>query len=81
MPYAARCVCSLQSRDQHSATPWTVAHKTPLCRGFSRQEYWSGLPSPPAGDLPRLSSIAADSAPLHHLGSPMFPERKTKSTK
>ena len=34
------------------ATPWTVAHKAPLFLGFSRQEYWSGLPRPPPGDLP-----------------------------
>ena len=27
-------------------TPWTVAHQAPLCMGFSRQEYWSGLPFP-----------------------------------
>ena len=33
-------------------TPWTVAHQAPLPMGFSRQEYWSGLPSPPPGDLP-----------------------------
>ena len=33
------------------ATPWTVAHQAPLSMGFSRQEYWSGLPSPPPGDL------------------------------
>ena len=26
------------------ATPWTAAHQAPLCTGFSRQEYWSGLP-------------------------------------
>ena len=34
------------------ATPWTVAHQAPLSMGFSRQEYWSGLPFPPPGDLP-----------------------------
>ena len=34
------------------ATPWTVAYQAPLSTGFSRQEYWSGLPFPPAGDLP-----------------------------
>ena len=28
------------------ATPWTAAHKAPLSMGFSRQEYWSGVPSP-----------------------------------
>ena len=32
--------------------PWTVVHQTPLSMGFSRQEYWSGLPFPSAGDLP-----------------------------
>ena len=34
------------------ATLWTVAHQAPLCMGFSRQEYWSGLPCPPSGKLP-----------------------------
>ena len=33
-------------------TLWTVAHQAPLSMGFSRQEYWSGLPWPPPGDLP-----------------------------
>ena len=33
-------------------TPWTVAHQAPLSVGFSSQEYWSGLPFPPPGDLP-----------------------------
>ena len=31
---------------------WIVAHQIPLSMGFSRQEYWSGLPCPPLGDLP-----------------------------
>ena len=31
---------------------WTVAHQAPLFMGFSRQEYWSGLPCPSSGDLP-----------------------------
>ena len=34
------------------ATPWTIAHQAPLSMGFSRQEYWSGLPCPSPGDLP-----------------------------
>ena len=34
------------------ATPWTVAHHAPLSMGFPRQEYWSGVPFPPPGDLP-----------------------------
>ena len=33
------------------ATPWTVAYQAPLSMGFSRQEYWSGLPFPSPGDL------------------------------
>ena len=33
-------------------TPWTVAVQAPLSMGFSKQEYWSGLPCPPPGDLP-----------------------------
>ena len=33
-------------------TPWTVAHQAPLSMGFSRKEYWRGLPFPPPGDLP-----------------------------
>ena len=34
------------------ATPWTVACQAPLSMGFSRQDYWSGLPFPSSGDLP-----------------------------
>ena len=33
-------------------TPWTIAHQAPQSLGFSRQEYCSGLPSPPPGDFP-----------------------------
>ena len=54
-------------------TPWTVAHKAPLSMGFSRQEYWSGLPFPPSEDLPEpgiepSSPALADFLPLSHLG-------------
>ena len=41
--------CSVMS---DSATSWTVAHQAPLSMGLPRQEYWSGLPFPPPGDLP-----------------------------
>ena len=44
------CAWSL-SRVWLFATPWTVAHQAPLSMGFSRHEYWSGLPFP-SGDLP-----------------------------
>jgi len=33
-------------------TPWIVDHQASLSMGFSRQEYWTGLPCPPPGDLP-----------------------------
>ena len=45
------CACVL-SPVQLFATLWTVAHQVPLSMGFSRQEYWSGLPFPPSEDLP-----------------------------
>ena len=34
------------------ASPWTIAYQAPPSMGFSRQEYWSGLPFPSPGDLP-----------------------------
>ena len=46
------CVLSCFSCVWPFATPWTVAHQDPLSMGLSRQEYWSGLPWPPSGDLP-----------------------------
>ena len=42
----------LLSPVQLFATPWTVAHQAPPSMGFSKQEYWSGLPFPSPGDLP-----------------------------
>ena len=42
----------LPTRVRLSATPWTVVHLAPPSTGFSRQEYWSGLPLPSRGDLP-----------------------------
>ena len=48
------------------ATLWTVAHWAPLSMGFSRQEYWSGLPCLPPGDLlnPRIEPMSLISAAL-----------------
>ena len=40
------------SRGRLFVTLWTVTHQVPLLMGFSRQEYWSGLPFPSPGDLP-----------------------------
>ena len=44
------------SHVQLSSTPWTVAYWVPRSMGFSRQEYWSGLPFPSPGDLPNQGS-------------------------
>ena len=42
----------LLSRVRLFVTPWTVAYQAPPSMGFSRQEYWSGLPFPSPGELP-----------------------------
>ena len=55
------CVCVSHLVVSDSAIPGTVAHQAPLSMGFSRQEYWSGWPFPPPGDLPYH---------LNHQGSP-----------
>ena len=52
--YIYACVLSLFSRDQLSVMLWTIAHQALLSMGFSRKDYWSGLPCPPPGDLPNL---------------------------
>ena len=44
-------VCSGSRRVRLFATTWTAAHQAPLSTGFSRQEYWRGLPFPSPGDL------------------------------
>ena len=44
-------------------TPWTVAGQAPLSMGFSRQEYWSGLPFPPPGDVPSPGELLATEPP------------------
>ena len=52
------------------------AHRAPLSMGFTRQEYWSGLPCPPPGDLPNLGTeprsppVQGDSLSSSHHGSP-----------
>ena len=45
-------ILSELSRVRLFATPWTIAYQAPPSMGFSRQEYWSGLPFPSPGDLP-----------------------------
>ena len=62
-----RCVCMLSHFIcvQLFATLWTVARQAPLSMGFSRQEYCSGLPWPPSGDLPNPGIEPASLISLH----------------
>ena len=73
------CLLSHFSHVRLFTISWTVAQQAPLSVGFSRQEYWSGLPCPPPGDLPDpeiepgsppTSALQVDSLPLSHQGSP-----------
>ena len=50
--YLKVCVRAKWLQSQFFVTLWTVAHQAPLSMGFSRQEFWSGLPCPPPVDLP-----------------------------
>ena len=62
----------LLSRVWLFATPWTIAYQDPQSMGFSRQEYWSGLPFPSPGDLPDPSLPHCKQTLYHlsHQGSP-----------
>ena len=66
------------SRVQLFATPWTVAYHAPPSVGFSRQEYWSGLPFPSPGDLPN-PGIEPGSPALQADALPSEPQGKTAS--
>ena len=68
----------LLSRVRLFATPCTAAHQAALSMGFSRQEYWSGLPFPPLRDVPypgiepRSPALQADALASEPPGSPLF---------
>ena len=68
--------CLVAKSCQTLVTPWTVARQAPLSVGFSRQEYWSGLPFPSPGDLPDPGiepgspALQADSLPSEPPGKP-----------
>ena len=80
LAFSSECVCAKSlSHVQLFATPWTVARQVPLCKGFSRQEYWRVLPFSPPGDLlnpgiepesPAAPALQANYLPLRHQGSP-----------
>ena len=69
------CVQSLSCVQVFEAL-WTIACQAPLSMGVSRQEYWSGLPCPPLGDLPNPGvkpmspALWEDSLPLSHQRRP-----------
>ena len=74
-------------------TLWTIAHQAPLYMGFSRQEYWSGLPFSSPGDLPdpgiepRSPALQADALNSEPPGKPkimkgsLFPTRGAEGVK
>ena len=78
--YIHVCVCcAVASVVSDSATPWAVALQAPLSMGFSKQQYWSGLPCPPPGALlkPGIKPTSLVSCTgrrvlyhKHHQGSP-----------
>ena len=67
--------CQVSSVVSNSVTLWATAHQAPLSMGFSRQEYWVGLPCPPPGDLPNPGvepgspTLQADSLPSEPPGT------------
>ena len=78
------------SRVRLFVTPLTVAHQDPLSMAFSTQEYQSGLPFPPPGDLPdpgiepgspASSESQADSLPLSHWGEKLMNDAYSLITK
>ena len=68
-----------------SATPWTVPYLVSVSMGFSRQEYWSGLPFPSPGYLPdpgvkpRSAALPADSLLSQPPGKPVNTKALGKS--
>ena len=75
IPYKVKSL----SRVRLFATPWTAAYQVPPPKGFSRQEYCSGLPFPSPGDLPdpgtepRSPALQADALPSEPPGKSGFP--------
>ena len=77
------CMLSCFGHVHLFAAHWTIACQASLFMGFSRQEYWSGLPCPPPGDLPdpgikltplRSPAVAGGfSLPLGPPGKPLAP--------
>ena len=82
------CVCHVLSHVWLCTTPWTMAHQARLSMGFSRQEYWSGLPLLPPGNLahpgiepmsPVCFALQMDSLHTESLEKPLWWSRITLS--
>ena len=80
--FALGMLVKLLSRVRLSATPWTVAYQAPPSMGFSKQEYWSGLPFPSPGDFPDLGieprspTLRADALPSKLPGKACLKRKK-----
>ena len=76
LPYSGTKVPKLLSHVRLFAIAWTVVYQASLSMGFSRQEYWSGLPFPSPGDLPdpgikpRSPALQADALPSEPVEKP-----------
>ena len=74
------------SRVRLFASPWTVVYQAPPSMGFSRQEFWSGLPFPSPGDLPypgiepRSPALQADALTTEPPGKPQSHYEKSLHT-
>ena len=84
-PYSNKVKVKSLSRVRLFATPWTVActrfllHQAPPSMGFSRQEYWSGLPFPSPGNLPTQGpnpDVPHCRGTLYHLSHQGSPKKK-----
>ena len=71
------CILSHFSYVRLVCNPWTVACQAPLSMGFSKQEYWRGLPCLPPGDLPipGIKPASPASPTLQEDSSPLEPLR------
>ena len=74
-------MCQSLSPVQLFGTSWAIAHQVPLSMGFSRQEYWSGLPFLSSGDLHNLEikpvspALQASSLPSEPPGKPVSTQK------
>ena len=83
LPTEVMCACLVAKSFWLIVTPWIIVSQAPLSVGFSRQEYWSGLPLAPPGDLPSpetepvsqaSSALAGRFFTPETLGSPFLRE-------